>query len=222
MHPEQGFACNMATPDTMWIIGHDSDLRRGLCVEGKDGQDNVSVELTGKPKAFFDHWASLRTEGSVPTLRDFLDRPSPEFQPYVAIYDVCDDGQRLPLRLFGTGLVDFMGSEITGKDFLMSAEPDLRPIISFTAKMQVEHPCGRTDLRKVASSKGAYVETDALSLPLLTEGDRAPSIVLYLNHRETMGHGETLGSVLSIEGIRWVNVGAGVPDVDPPGSTASV
>ena len=222
MHPDDRFACIVWPCVSTLTTRHDRGLRRGLYVEGRDGQGNVGVELSDKPKAFFEHWCSLRTEGLIPTLRAFLDHPSPEFQPYVAIYDVCDNGQRLPLRLFGTGLVEFNGSELTGADFLMSAEPELRPIISFTAKMQVEHPCGRTDLRKVASSKGKYVETDALSLPLLTEDDKAPSIVLFLNHRATLGHGETLGSVLSIEDIRWVDVGAGVPDVDPSATTSSV
>lgn len=180
----------------------------------------MGTELPDKPKAFFDHWASLRTDGLVPTLRAFLDHPSPAFQPFVAIYDVCDDGQRLPLRLFGTGLVEFNGSELTGEDFLLSAEPELREIISFTARMQVSHPCGRTDLRKVASTKGNYVETDALSLPLLTDDSKEPSIVLFLNHRATLGYGETLGSVLSIENIRWVDIGAGIPDVEPSGTTS--
>lgn len=74
----------------------------------------MSSALPEKLKAFYDHWAALPKEGFVPSLRDFLGNPSPEFQPYVAIYDVIDNGASLPLRLFGTGLVSFNGGDLTG------------------------------------------------------------------------------------------------------------
>lgn len=96
----------------------------------------------------------------------------------------------------------------------MSAQPELRDTISYTVRKQIEHPCGRTDIREIASSLGKSVETHSLSLPLKTNDDKAPSIVLYLDYKETIGYGETLGAVLGIDSIRWVDIGAGVPDDD--------
>lgn len=175
----------------------------------------MSTALPEKLKEFYDHWASLPKEGLVPSLREFLSLPSPEFQPYCAIYDVIDGGKRLPLRLFGTGLVSFNGGDLTGKDFLMSAEPELRDTISYTARTQVEFPCGRTDLRRLSTTQGKNVETEALSLPLATGEGKPPCIVLYLQYNETVGYGETLESMMEMRGIRWVDVGAGVPDQEP-------
>lgn len=176
----------------------------------------MSTELPEKLKEFYAHWASLPKEGLVPSLRDFLGTPSPEFQPYCAIYDVVDGGKSLPLRLFGTGLVSFNGGDLTGKDFLMSAEPELRGTLSYTARTQVEFPCGRTDLRRLATTQGKNVDTEALSLPLVTAAGKPASIVLYLNYQETVVYGETLESMMEMRGIRWVDVGAGVPDDEPP------
>lgn len=175
----------------------------------------MSKELPDKLKAFYDHWAGLPKEGLVPSLREFLGQPSPEFQPYVAIYDVEDGGKRLPLRLFGTGLVSFNGGDLTGQDFLMSAQPELRETISYTARTQIEFPCGRTDLRRLSTTQGKNVETQALSLPLTTGEGKPPSIVLYLNYKETVGYGETLESMMEMRGIRWVDIGAGVPEKEP-------
>lgn len=172
----------------------------------------VSTELPEKLGAFYEHWASLPKDGLVPSLREFLGRPSPEFQPYCAIYDVVDGGKSLPLRLFGTGLVSFNGGDLTGKDFLMSAEPELRDTITYTVRKQIEHPCGRTDIREVASSSGKSVETHSLSLPLGTDEGKPPSVVLFLDYKETIGYGETLGAVLEMSSIRWVDIGAGVPE----------
>lgn len=179
----------------------------------------MSTELPDKLKDFYNHWAGLPRDGLVPSLREFLGHPSPEFQPYVAIYDVVDNAASLPLRLFGTGLVSFNGGDLTGKDFLLSAEPELRDTISYTVRKQLEHPCGRTDIREVSSSSGKSVETQSLSLPLETEDGRPPSIVLFLNYRDTIGYGETLGAVLEISSIRWVDIGAGVPEDDAFGTT---
>lgn len=181
----------------------------------------MSAELPEKLKEFYDHWAGLPREGLVPSLSEFLGNPSPEFQPYVAIYDVVDNAASLPLRLFGTGLVSFNGGDLTGKDFLMSAEPNLRETISYTVRKQVEQPCGRTDVREVASSSGKSVETQSLSLPLLTGDGKPPSIVLFLNYMHTIGYGETLGAVIEISDIRWVDIGAGIPEDNSTGTTAA-
>jgi hypothetical protein len=63
--------------------------------------------------AFAEHWRNARANNLVPSLSDYLDRPPFAHQRDTAIVDVAAPGQ-MRFRLFGTGLNDLSGDELTG------------------------------------------------------------------------------------------------------------
>jgi hypothetical protein len=65
---------------------------------------------------FFEHWKSIPKSGLVPNLSDYLDRPNPKLQPWTIIIDFED--KSFPTRLFGTALVELVGSDLTNTDHL--------------------------------------------------------------------------------------------------------
>ena len=170
------------------------------------------VELNAIPSGpeFLAWWQTLPRNGHglVPRIEDYLDRPMPEFAPWVLIVDV-ERENNLHIRLFGTGLTDSFG-ELTGRDYLDYMPGVARQAIGRSHRTMAEVPCGRLSLASAITTGGRNVVLGMVSLPLSSHG-KVGHIVKLTRIIDQLDFSEGLTGVDRVFGQSWVDVGAGVP-----------
>ncbi len=165
-------------------------------------------------EAFFAHWRSIPRAGLVPSLRDYLDVPRPDIQPWTIILDIEAHG--LPVRLFGTALTELMGLDGTGHDYTLAVRESRRAQVLARDTLCTTHPCGlRLGMQAVTQKGRAFINT-VLVLPVM----RGPNSFSIIRVSDVGAFVDELDPVhpLSISHYtqaEWVDIGAGVPPSPP-------
>lgn len=167
-------------------------------------------DLTLKARQFCSHWQSLRNGPAIPKLPDYLDKPMNELQPRVVIVDV-EDPRLQPVRLVGTGIVNFFGFDATSANFLDTVADGIRSIFARCHQDIPRIPCGKIHTSVCSTSTGRELIVPAIALPLLRR-DEKPSVIWLLEVGETLGFGETGSEVRDIREEWWIDIGFGAPD----------
>jgi hypothetical protein len=162
--------------------------------------------------AFAEHWRSARANNLVPSLSDFLDRPPFAHQRDTAIVDVVAPGQ-MRFRLFGTGLNDLSGDELTGSDVLSHFHPSARAEAERITWAAVTMPCGYLLSRKMR--RGAFsITASGIGLPLLHQQSGRFCIVGFTSHISTQTKvvdSVAEGFVNEVKLTQWLDIGARTP-----------
>ena len=160
---------------------------------------------------FLEHWLSLSSDGLVTTLESFLDHPDSRFQAMTSIIDITVL-QSMTIRLFGTGLVDLLGHDLTGSNATHWYSEQARGEMGeFTACM-FGAPCGLACLRADITSKGRRVNSVSLSLLLRRASGATSSMVVFFVMSDSLGPGEIAIDLKDIVEPRWIDIGFGVPE----------
>src|SRR4051812_44242271 len=122
--------------------------------------DPVSPEAADQSllAKFVAHWRALPRTNGLPTLATYLDHTDPRFAPWTTIVDI-KAGNRLPIRLIGTRMVETFG-EHTGGDFLAVMPADVRAVVWRAHQQIVSLPCGWHTESKVVTTGGREVITE--------------------------------------------------------------
>jgi len=160
---------------------------------------------------FFDYWASLPKSDFVPDRRDFDPVQIPQTMPWVTMLDV-HSAERVMFRLFGTGLVDLTGVDLTGENYPDYVGEDHREALGRTLVVQSERPCGRVNILKGQTAQGRSYTIEAVTLPLSLKSHDRTLLLGFAGIVDVSGEGEPGFAVASVEDPVWIDVGAGVPD----------
>jgi hypothetical protein len=162
--------------------------------------------------AFAEHWRSTRRDNLVPSLSDYLDRQPFAHQRDTAIVDVVAPGQ-MQFRLFGTGLNDLSGDELTGHDVLSHFHPSAAAEAERIAWTAVTTPCGYLLSRKM--HRGALAITaSGIGLPLRQRQSERLCIVGFTSHistRTEVVDSKEEAFVSEVKLIRWIDIGKHIP-----------
>lgn len=162
--------------------------------------------------AFAEHWRSARKVNLVPSLSDYLDSRPFAHQRDTAIVDVVASGQ-MRFRLFGTGLNDLSGDELTGHDVLSHFHPSARAEAERIAWTAVTTPCGYLLSRKMR--RGAFAITaSGIGLPLRHKQSERLCIVGFTSHistRTEVADSEEEAFVSEVKLIQWIDIGTPIP-----------
>lgn len=158
---------------------------------------------------FISHWLSLKKDGLVPSIQEFLDRPHPELQPFIALLDVMSEDV-VNIRLMGTGIVQLTGRELTKTNVLEIYTPQLRKKVGRACMAMVTKPCGQMTERLVNTASGLVVPATTATLPVLCKSGLG-CLAAFTNTRESVATGDTMSVVEDILSTEWIDIGAGVP-----------
>lgn len=170
------------------------------------------VSIPADVEEFIEHWRSTAKIGTVPSLCDFLDFRPFKLQSEVAIVDVIGPTE-MRFRLFGTGLSQLAGKDLTGADVLTTFHPKARAEASRIAWIAVNRPCGyilRRELRR------GCIETTAVGvgLPLCHDRNGKICLVGFSSTSEKQTDFTLTDSDVFVTGVthlRWIDTGAGTP-----------
>jgi len=125
-----------------------------------------------------EYWLSKRTEGFAPP-RSAIDLAEMKpWLPYVALLDVVGPAALFRVRLFGTGLVEAYGQDLTGK---WMHECDLNfvlfDLIAQMVRVVRERRANTLRARFTKHTDGRYLDYERMALPLSNDGEHVNMIL---------------------------------------------
>ncbi len=163
---------------------------------------------------FFEFWKSLRGQNKLmPSSSDFLDRLDPKYAPNLYIIDIEED--QSIIRFVGTRVVERWGRDRTGEDFFADKSPTLRRVFSENHSTAITFPCGVAMSALFVSNSGRRMGGRSITLPLDVDPGKPKRRVTYTQLVDSLGYEEVSRDYVTITNTEWVDIGAGVPDLDP-------
>ncbi len=170
---------------------------------------NVAADI----KAFASHWQSARSQKVIPTLPDYLSLPAFAQQKNTAIVDVLSAGV-MRFRLFGTGLNELSGVELTGDEVLGNFDPRARSEAARIAWSAVQQPCGYL-LQRTMTNARRETTADGIGLPLLHPQSGRICLVGFTSDVAKQAQWTSSDDNLFVTAVKmgqWIDIGAGVPE----------
>lgn len=172
-----------------------------------------SADVPPDVKAFLGHWLAARKGNSItPEIGDYLDLPPFAHQRDTAIVDVTESGA-MRYRLFGGGLNDLSGDDLTGRDVLAHFHPAARDAAAQIVLSAVATPCGY--LLERTMRRGPFEFTaSGIGLPLRTIQYNGMCIVGFTSSiakRTDIASSDENAFVTRVNLIRWIDIGASTP-----------
>ncbi len=127
-----------------------------------------AADMPGELVWIFNFWNDLKGERDIPSRRDFKPEDLAGILPGVTLTDVEWNPLRFRVRLAGTGIVQSIGRDMTGRyydEFL-----DGETLARITRCVQNREPLLAIDKPLIWASKD-YASYSLLNLPLANEGE---------------------------------------------------
>ena len=126
---------------------------------------------------------------------------------------------RIPIRFAGSLVGDMIGTNLAGRDYLDLTEPENRARRAALLFTEVAQPCAAVIYYWLRTGNGAILPVELVSAPLCADGETAPSLVLacatpLIQGADTV-RAVTPDSYAEGEGLRFIDIGAGLPPVGP-------
>ncbi len=157
-------------------------------------------------------WSSIPRDGLVPRLSDYLDRADIAIQPWTLIVDMNE--KTMPVRLCGTGMVELLGCDFTGRNYLQAVKPEIRQYVIARDRLCVTHPCGLKLTLTASTAGGRMFDDQVLVLPLKRAGGHH-SLLRHSAVHPSQDYRDVPISILSYQASTWIDLGDGVPGEAP-------
>lgn len=176
-----------------------------------DGSSALPKDVCEMGFDFWQHWLSLRRSGEIlPSLKTFLLNPNPKTQPNTLIVDMVSESELL-VRLFGTNLVKLGNVELTGKNLLEYATPQMALEMSELAGQQLSRPCGIHNLKLGQSASGLNSQLDIITLPVIPFENGPPCLVSCIELIDEIPPKDYVEQLWWYIKSEWIDLGEGVP-----------
>lgn len=124
----------------------------------------------------------------------------------------------IPIRFAGSMIGEILGTSLTGRNYLDLTEPENRVRRAALLFAEVAQPCAAVIYYWLRTPNGAVVPVELVSAPLCADGEATPSLVLACATpliRNDQANNVEPESYAEGEGLRFIDIGAGLPPVGP-------
>lgn len=164
--------------------------------------------------AFEKQWAEMRKDGElVPPRASFDPLQFVDFLPTLVLVEIDLVSKKMPIKFAGSAVRDFVGFELTGRDFLeYDSNPD--PELGWQHRVSYhDQPCGRFEVLDIKFNGQLYIECAMTVLPLAgTNSERL--VIAFVEPLDTQTSLIANESKLITETVKfgiYLDIGAGVP-----------
>lgn len=127
--------------------------------------------------------------------------------------------EMIPIRFAGAMIGEMLGTSLMGRNYLDLTEPQNRARRAALLFTEVAQPCAAVIYYWLRTASGAVLPVEVVSAPLCADGETAPSLVLACATPLIKDSGQPSGvepdSYAEGEGLRFIDIGAGLPPVGP-------
>jgi hypothetical protein len=162
---------------------------------------------------FLDHWKSIRDAGRlVPTLDAWLTQLTATIAVHKWRAELLPDDAMLLFS--GSALIARQSVGRAGES-LCDRHPWRKKSVLANARTVVHHPCGYGVEMSYVSSLGNHLRVQTIILPLSVPAGRLPQLVGFSGDLAGCPAQETIGVGGKVESVWWLDVGAGIPAINP-------
>ncbi|MBX7200619.1 MAG: hypothetical protein K1X51_14720 [Rhodospirillaceae bacterium] len=162
-------------------------------------------DIPEKFRRHLQNWTKFY-RGGPPYLADLFAESDPATQPWLVVIDTeHEDAQNI--RLVGTAIADFFGSDATGFDFLQTVTPEIKAVFVDAHRRINRDLVGKFHLAVCSTSTGRELEVLAFALPYRRKDD-LPCAAWLLFPGTALKYGETGSQVRSILAQFWIDLPA--------------
>ncbi len=176
---------------------------------------NLPERLGPVARRFVDYWLTLPKDACVPARAALDPAAIREILPFFLLWELKDAAEAR-WRLVGSGIRDWLGRELTGRDVLEMYDEATRPKAFMAGLAMGAQPCGAWGLAMLHSPRGYDFLVEVICLPLR---DRAGRVTLFANTMERVEDRRFFDAVaaagarmVSFVEHRFIDVGAGLPN----------
>lgn len=172
------------------------------------------AQRSEKGLAFERQWSKLRNKGelipphSAFDLLEFLD-----FLPVLVIAEIDLASRTMPIRFAGNAIRDFVGIELTGKDFI-EYDSNADPEVSWQHRQAYhDHPCGRYEVLDIKFQGGFHMECALTILPLTGTNDERLVVTLVepIESKVSIISSEAELIAEALKYGAYLDIGSGIP-----------
>ena len=179
-----------------------------------DRLGNLPERLGGVAQRFIEYWLSLAKHNGVPA-RGALDPVAiRDILPLFMLWEL-NNVHDAKWRLVGSGIREWFGSELTGKDIVEVHTASSRPKAIAAAAAMAAQPCGAWGLMALRSPKGYDFVVEVMCLPLR---DAAGKVTLFADTMERVQDRRFFDAMAAAGAKmttfvehRFIDIGAGLP-----------
>lgn len=164
-------------------------------------------------KNFAEIWEQLPKQDFVANRSDFDPMRLRKSISGISINEVFSDGQ-ITFRLAGTEIVNSLGREVTGTDYLSLWRPEVRGEVYTLFQTLLSHPCGIAAELKMSKKSGAEFSNFSIGFPVRNAKGEVNQVILHTSAIDTPNlYGQEDDPAIRLELIRmkFIDIGAGTP-----------
>lgn len=184
--------------------------------EQKMAQSNNLEPRDPRSQEFLACWHGFRKGGAVPRWADFSPGELGHLLPNLTVLEWTGP-EYLSYRFAGQGIVDRIGVDITGANFLEIVSPEVRAFILAHGAKILGHPCGFVSLMEEVYAAGEIRRTENVILPVRPRGEGPDLMVVHTAQIEGLPYTPEDGrrEQLRLLSLAPLDLGAGMPaDID--------
>lgn len=170
----------------------------------------LDILHTAGARRFFEYWNSLPKKDFVPDRKDFNPAAIYSLMPSISILEVLSR-EHMDMRFIGTDLVERIGMDPTGGNYLDLMIPSARETFLDILYTQLSQPCGRHNIMLSRHESGLLNRVEVISLPMTHVASGNPLVISCFEKTESIGVDDGGREVRGFDHLRWIDIGAGVP-----------
>jgi len=162
-------------------------------------------------KRFYEYWDSLPKTAHMPDRQDFNPAAIHTLMPNVTMLEIVSP-EFVRTRLIGTAVAATIGIDMTDHNYLDYIADDERGHYIELLDLQFSVPCGRRSIIRARRSSGALGRIEVIALPMFYAHNGSRMLLSYFEALDATSFDEVeVRQVQAFEGLRWIDIGAGVP-----------
>jgi hypothetical protein len=179
---------------------------------------SLPTALTEPSRRFFAEWHRWRGHGLVPQ-RSVLDTAKLGDLLLRCLLLEIRGRDQIPICFAGSMVGEMLGANLAGRNYLDLTEPENRTRRAALLFTEVAQPCAAVIYYWLSTDGGAMLPVELVSAPLCADGETMPSLVLACATPLIKGSDNARvvapESYAEGEGLRFIDIGAGLPPVGP-------
>ncbi len=170
-------------------------------------------------RKFLDGYCDARNDKLLPTLQDCLLSHLASLADEFTVFEILPP-DKLVYRLCGTKVVERIGFEMTGLNVLDFLPAESREISYYDVSTMVTWPCGNYSRYNNQYAHGRVVESESVSLPVLSDSMSTKPYILALHSVEGKRYEVGEGKGETRIGVDWIMSAFLDIGTDTPGQTS--
>ncbi|MFN4311640.1 MAG: PAS domain-containing protein [Ferrovibrio sp.] len=176
---------------------------------------SLPTPLTEPSRRFFAQWHSWRGGRLLPRRGAMDANGLGDLRGFCLLLDI-QGRDTIPICFAGSMVADVLGTDLAGRNYLDLTEPENRARRAALLFAEIAQPCAAVIYYWLHSDRGRTLPIELVSAPLCADDSEQPSLVLACATPLIPSQGGdrmNAGSYAEGEGLRFIDIGAGIPPV---------